>query len=417
MIVLNDQQTLMDKYATLSLRYNIGSDRVVLAGLNAALQGQAPESNLEQTTGIPADQLKAFAEKIKGAGKVCVIYNPAALTGGSVHTLKQCLATAGGLADTTVGALPAAPVTNAVGAMDMGVLPDCYPGGIALTEGDAIKTKWGDTAPLEKGLTALEMIEKAKSGELKALVVYRCNPVVDFPSGHEVGEALKKLDLLVVHDMMETETAKLAHVVLPSNGPGFDEGTTTNIGGRVQLRTKGLTADNPGDWKIISTIAKELGQETAPKDVHAVTAEIAEKVNGYQGIKRSSIRKEGRNREGFPSMNGASMAEANGSGDGLVLRVASVLFSHDKILDAESPLAHQFQPSTVHLHETDADALGVQEGDEVRVTGNGHEVKAEVRVSNRCNPGGVVLPKVSDEQGVMSLAEAGKALSRVTIRK
>lgn len=417
MIVLNDQQTLMDKYATLSLRYNIGSDRVVLAGLNAALQGQAPESNLEQTTGIPADQLKAFAEKIKGAGKVCVIYNPAALTGGSVHTLKQCLATAGGLADTTVGALPAAPVTNAVGAMDMGVLPDCYPGGIALTEGDAIKTKWGDTAPLEKGLTALEMIEKAKSGELKALVVYRCNPVVDFPSGHEVGEALKKLDLLVVHDMMETETAKLAHVVLPSNGPGFDEGTTTNIGGRVQLRTKGLTADNPGDWKIISTIAKELGQETAPKDVHAVTAEIAEKVNGYQGIKRSSIRKEGRNREGFPSMNGASMAEANGSGDGLVLRVASVLFSHDKILDAESPLAHQFQPSTVHLHETDAGALGVQEGDEVRVTGNGHEVKAEVCVSNRCNPGGVVLPKVSDEQGVMSLAEAGKALSRVTIRK
>lgn len=111
------------------------------------------------------------------------------------------------------------------------------------------------------------------------------------------------------------------------------------------------------------------------------------------------------------------MAEANGSGDGLVLRVASVLFSHDKILDAESPLAHQFQPSTVHLHETDAGALGVQEGDEVRVTGNGHEVKAEVRVSNRCNPGGVVLPKVSDEQGVMSLAEAGKALSRVTIRK
>ena len=65
--------------------------------------------------------------------------------------MKQCLATAGGLADTTVGALPAAPVTNAVGAMDMGVLPDCYPGGIALTEGDAIKTKWGDTAPLEKG--------------------------------------------------------------------------------------------------------------------------------------------------------------------------------------------------------------------------------------------------------------------------
>jgi NADH-quinone oxidoreductase subunit G len=417
MIVLNDQQTLMDKYASLSLRYNVGSDGALLAGLNTVLQGQSAESDVESRTGVSSDQLQAVAEKIKSAGKVCVIYNPVALTGSSIHTLKQCLATAGGLAETTVGAMPAAPVTNSVGAMDMGVLPDVYPGGLALTDGDAIKAKWGDTAPLEKGLSALEMIEKAKSGELKALIVYRSNPVVDFPSGHEVGEALKKLDLLVVHDMMETETAKLAQIVLPSNGPGFDEGTTTNIGGRVQLRTKGLTTDNPADWKIVSMIAKALGQETAPKDVHAVTAEIAEKVTGYQEIKRSAIRKQGKNREAVASTNGASASDGTYTGNGLILRVADVLFSHDKILDAESNLAHQFQPSTVHLHASDAEQFGVKEGDEVRVTGNGHEVKAEVRISNRCNPGGVVLPKVSDEQGVMSLAEAGKAVSWVTIKK
>jgi NADH-quinone oxidoreductase subunit G len=417
MIVLNDQQTLMDKYATQSLRYNVGSDGAVLAGLNTVLQGQSAGSDLENNTGISADQLQAVSEKIKTAGKVCVIYNPAALTGSSIHALKQCLATAGGLAETTVGAIPAAPVTNAVGAMDMGILPDGYPGGIAFSDSNTIKSKWGDTAPLEKGLSALEMIEKAKSGELKALVVYRSNPVLDFPGGRKLEEALRKLDLLVVHDMMETETAKLAQIVLPSNGPGFDEGTTTNIGGRVQLRTKGLTTGNPADWKIVSIIAKELGQETAPKDVHAVTAEIAEKVNGYQEIKRSAIRKQGKNREKITSTNGAPAPEGVITGNGLVLRVADVLFSHDKILDAESNLAHQFQPSTVHLHENDASELGVKEGDEVRVTGNGHEVKAEVRVSNRCNPGGVVLPKVSEDQGVMCLAEAGKVTSWVTIKK
>ena len=178
-----------------------------------------------------------------------------------------------------------------------------------------------------------------------------------------------------------------------------------------------LTTDNPADWKIVSMIAKELGQETAPKDVHAVTAEIAEKVNGYQEIKRSTIRKQGKNREAVASTNGVSASGAVNTGNGLVLRVADVLFSHDKILDAESNLAHQFQSATVHLHASDADQFGVKEDDEVRVTGNGHEVKAEVRVSNRCNPGGVVLPKVSDEQGVMSLVEAGKAVSWVTIKK
>ncbi len=168
---------------------------------------------------------------------------------------------------------------------------------------------------------------------------------------------------------------------------------------------------------IVSMIAKELGEERAPKNLNAVTEEIAEKVNGYKEISRSTIHKEGQNREAVPSVNGASVAGGNGAGSGLVLRVAHVLFSHDKILDAESNLAHQFQPSTVHLHESDADKFGVKEGDEVRVTGNGHEVKAEVRISNRCNPGGLVLPKVSDEQGVMFLAEAGKDVSWVTIKK
>lgn len=153
MIVLNDQQTLMDKYATQSLRYNVGSGGAVLAGLDTVLQGQSAGSDLENNTGISANQLQAVAEKIKSAGKVCVIYNPAALTGLSIHALKQCLATAGGLAETIVGAIPAAPVTNAVGAMDMGVLPDVYPGGVALSDSDSIQSKWGDTAPLEKGLS------------------------------------------------------------------------------------------------------------------------------------------------------------------------------------------------------------------------------------------------------------------------
>lgn len=418
MIVLNDQQTLMDKYASLSLRYNIGSDGAALAGLNEALQGQSPAADLQAATGITADQMKAFADQIKGAGKVCVIYNPAQLTGSSIHTLKQCLATADGLADTTVGAMPATPVTNAVGAMDMGVLPDCYPGGLALSETEAIQKQWGEDAPLEKGLSALEMIDQAKSGELKALVVYRANPVIDFPSGHEVGEALKKLDLLVVHDTMETETAQLATVILPSNGPGFDEGTTTNIGGRVQWRAKGLNANNPGDWKIISMIAEGLEHKKLPRDLHAVTMDISLKIDAYKDIDRAAIRREGKNREALPSVNGTpATTEGDGSGNGLSLRVAQVLFSHDKILDAESNLAHHFQPSTVHLHTIDAEQFGVKEGDAVRVTGNGHELNAEVRVDNRCNPGGVVVPKVSDEQGVMSLVEAGKDVSRVTIRK
>ena len=97
-------------------------------------------------------------------------------------------------------------------------------------------------------------------------------------------EALKQLDLLVVHDMLETETTQLAKIVLPSNGPGFDEGTTTNIGGRVQARKKALDSNSIDDWKLISVMLKSLGDEANYSRVAKVLDEISKKVPGYQEI-------------------------------------------------------------------------------------------------------------------------------------
>ena len=53
-------------------------------------------------------------------------------------------------------------------------------------DSEKVKELWGENAPLKPGLTALEMIGKAKSGELKALWIHRSNPVVDFPGREEV---------------------------------------------------------------------------------------------------------------------------------------------------------------------------------------------------------------------------------------
>ena len=124
--ILNDQTTLMDTYASPSLRYNIGSDATVFSALSAVLAGQSGQGL--QATGLESGQIQSLAETLKSAKKVCVIYNPAGLTGPSIHNLKQLLSVIGQLPDTECGALPAAPATNALGAMDMGVLPGFYPG-------------------------------------------------------------------------------------------------------------------------------------------------------------------------------------------------------------------------------------------------------------------------------------------------
>jgi NADH-quinone oxidoreductase subunit G len=418
--VLNDQATLMDKYAHLSLRYDIGADANVFSALTAAISGEG-KSDVKDT-GVKATQLKSLVDLLRASKKVTVIFNASALTGQSVKVLKQLLAMIQNIPVVECGAIPAVPNTNSVGAMDMGILPDFYPGGVAVSDSDVIQEKWGQTAPTKAGLSAMEMIQKAESGELKALLVYRANPVVDFPGGKQIEAALKKLELLVVHDMFETETAKLAHILLPSNGPGVDDGTTTNIGGRVQFRKGGLKTTHPPDWKIISLMAKALDEEDEANYItsFSVTDEIAKKVPGYSEISKKSIKKEGMARVPQASTNGTGVATGESSPpkpDALKLRIASYLFAHDKILDADSPLAHHFKPSTVHLHAKDAKKLKLKNEDDVIVVAGDTEVSAQVEISDRCNPGGVVLPHISDEQGAWGLIDNRDSVTWVEIKK
>ncbi|PIQ95690.1 MAG: NADH-quinone oxidoreductase, subunit G [Nitrospinae bacterium CG11_big_fil_rev_8_21_14_0_20_56_8] len=424
--ILNDQTTDLDRFAALSVRYNVGADGAALAALAGGLAKELDvdaglgDAAASAPTGIPADKMKELVELVRTSMRICVVYNPAALTGDSNRILKRLLEVISKIPTIECGAIPAAPYTNAVGALDMGVLPDYYPGGVPLSEAEAIRENFGEESPLDPGLSALEMIRKAESGELKALLVYRSNPVLDFPGGKRIEEALKKLDLLVVHDMIETETSRLAHIVLPSNGPAYDEGTTTNIGGRVQYRRRGLTTQNPPDWQIVSGMCAALGDETDYSSLFGVTREIAEKVESYAGIDKASIKDQGKNRVAPPWNGGpgpqkadASSAPKNGA---LKLRVADYLFCNDKILDAHSDLKHHFKPSVVHMNRVDAERLGLHEGERVVLSAEPGVVTADVAVSDRCNPGGVIVPRVSDDQGVRSILQGG-GVSWVEIRK
>ncbi|MBT6346976.1 MAG: NADH-quinone oxidoreductase subunit NuoG [Nitrospina sp.] len=422
LVSLNDQKIELDKQASLSVRYNVGSETLALDALTYGLAQELGESASAQgvdATGISAETMKTLVETVRSSMKICVVYNPAALSGGAVSAVKRLLAMIAKVPTLECGAIPAAPMTNAVGAMDMGLLPDFYPGGVSIGDQEEIQKQWGETAPTEKGLSALEMIARAEAGELKALLVHRSNPVLDFPGGSKVITALKKLDLLVVHDMLETETAELAHIVLPSNGPAYDEGTTTNIGGRVQARKQALTSELKPDWEIISLMLNALGDETSYQRASEVTDEIAQKVPGYQKIGRRSVGKAGCNREPITSIDEQVSTESAqvGAGEGLRLRVASFLFTHDKILDASSKLAHHFQPSTAHLHEEDAKKLGIQDGNAILLSVSNARLEATAKVDNRCQPGGVLVPKVSDEQEVNSLIGLQGGPTWVEVRK
>ena len=424
LVILNDQKIALDRYSSQSVQYKVGSESLAIDALANGLARELGEpapakvAGLEKTE-ISAEDMKALVETVRSSMKICVVYNPSALSGDAVLRVKRLLALIAKVPTMECGAIPAAPMTNAIGSMDMGLVPDFYPGGLAVTDQEEIKKLWGENTPTAKGLSALEMIARAEAGELKALLVHRSNPVIDFPGGDRVENALRKLDLLVVHDMLETETTELAHLVLPSNGPGYDEGTTTNIGGRVQARKSGLEAEHAPDWKIISLMLNALGDETNYQKSLDVTDEIAKKVPGYQGINRKSMGKSGCNRESITSVDETIAEQSMGSAkDGsLRLRVTTFLFAHDKILDASSKLAHHFLPFTAYLNEKDAKRLSIKEGDTVLLTAEDVTLEATASVSDRCQPGGVVVPRVSDLQGVNSLIGVDGAPAWVGVRK
>jgi NADH-quinone oxidoreductase subunit G len=424
LVSLNDQKIALDRYSSQSVQYKVGSESLAIDALANGLARELGEPAPAQDAGlgkigISAEEMKALVETVRSSMKICVVYNPSALFGDSVLRVKRLLALIAKVPTMECGAIPAAPMTNAVGAMDMGLVPNFYPGGVAVTDQKEIKKIWGENTPTENGLSALEMIARAEAGELKALLVHRSNPVIDFPGGSRVEDALRKLDLLVVHDMLETETTELADLVIPSNGPGYDEGTTTNIGGRVQARKSGLEAEYAPDWKIISLMLNALGDESCYQQSLDVTNEIAEKVPGYQGINRKSMGKSGCNREFITSADETIAEQSMGSAkDGcLRLRVATYLFAHDKILDASSKLAHHFLPFTAYLNKEDAKTLAIKEGDTVVLTLEEVVLEATASVSDRCQPGGVVVPRISDLQGVNSLIGVDGSPAWVGVRK
>ncbi|WP_036586359.1 assimilatory nitrate reductase catalytic subunit NasC [Paenibacillus darwinianus] len=123
---------------------------------------------------------------------------------------------------------------------------------------------WGiDAGDLPgKGVSAYEMMEKIHAEEIRALFVMGSNPVVSNPNADFVEEGLRKLEFLVVSDMFLSETARMADLILPTTSYLENEGTLTNLEGRVLLREANRPAPGEAkhDWQILGEVAARLGK-------------------------------------------------------------------------------------------------------------------------------------------------------------
>ncbi|MFC3038719.1 molybdopterin oxidoreductase family protein [Virgibacillus xinjiangensis] len=113
-----------------------------------------------------------------------------------------------------------------------------------------------------KGVSAYEMVERIDEGTITGMFLMCSNPLISQPNANFVEKALKKLKFLVVADMFVSETAKLADMILPASSYLEDQGTMTNVEGRVTLREakRPLPGEVRNDWQIICDMAEVLGK-------------------------------------------------------------------------------------------------------------------------------------------------------------
>jgi assimilatory nitrate reductase catalytic subunit len=131
----------------------------------------------------------------------------------------------------------------------------------------AMCTFWGitdDELP-RKGLSAVEMLDRLSEPDgIAGLLVAGSNIAVATPNSGKLIERLKKLDLLVVLDSLPNETQEHAHVVLPVLQWAEEEGTMTNLEGRVirrRVATSAPTGPNSpkSDLEVLSMLAQRMG--------------------------------------------------------------------------------------------------------------------------------------------------------------
>jgi len=277
------------------------------------------------------------------------------------------------------------------------------------------------------GCSAYEMLDRLGTHDgVRALLVFGSNLAVSAPRASHVQSRLDALDLLVVTDFFLSDTAECADVVLPAAQWAEEEGTMTNLEGRVLYRGRATAPPQNvrTDLEIISGLAERLGAKSSfssrPKEVFTeLRAATAGGVADYAGITYERIQREdgvfwpcpSENHPGTPRM----FEERFGTPDGRARfhRVEHKPCAEEP--DSEFPLylttgriMAQYQSGTqtrrvakllelaphafVQIHPSMARMYGIEEGDPVQLTSRRGRATAAAQLTNTIRMDTVFMP-------------------------
>jgi predicted molibdopterin-dependent oxidoreductase YjgC len=379
---------------------------------------------VEQITGVPKERIAEAARMYATNSPAAILY-AMGITQHS-HGTDNVIAVAnlamltGNIGKPGSGVNPLRGQNNVQGACDMGALPNVYPGYQAVADPairEKFETAWDCSLASQPGMTITEIFEAAYRGQIKAIYIIGENPVLTEPEAKHAEEALRKLDFLVVQDIFLTETARLAHVVLPGVTFAEKDGTFTNTERRVQRVRKAIEPidDAKPDWWITCQIAQRIGSKGFDfNHPSQIIEEIARLTPSYGGISYSRLEAGGlqwpcpteehpgtpilhtelftRGKGRFMPLEYKPSMELPDDDYPLILTTGRSLFQyHTGTMSRKVRGLNVFRgEELVEMNPQDASALGIAEGEAVKVVSRRGAVTAKAKVTD-ASPVGVVF--------------------------
>jgi NADH-quinone oxidoreductase chain G len=369
--------------------------------LKAALADFSPVQVAERT-GVDAELLQVSARQLAGAGNAAILL----AYGLPYQGLNKELATAAANLALLAG-IPGregsglylcGEKANSQGAIDLGILPQ------------------------GNGLGAQAMLAAAAEGKLDALYVVAEDPLSSYPDRDKIAKAFDKVPFLVVQDLFLSPTAQQADVVLPAMSFAEKDGTFTNAERRIQRVRRGIPS--PGEAKtdgaIFASLAGKLGNSLSFTGPAAIFAEIGKETPAYAEFNFNEIGPQGVVWGGetlqpttrkLVAVGGGVAAE----GDFQLVTGSALYHSGTVSTKAKGPMA-VLAEAYVEFGRDDAKALEVVDGDLVKVTGNGVELKLKAKVDNRL-PKGVLFAPYHFAEAQVNRLYKGAAVIAVKVSK
>ncbi len=390
--------------------------------LAAAVKSYPPEYAAD-ICGVPADLIRKTARRIASVKPMMLCYTLGITehTCGtrnvmSVANLQMLL---GNMGVECGGVNPLRGQNNVQGACDMGALPNVFHGYQKVGDLAArakFEKAWGtEDLPAANGLMIPQMMEGLVDGSVRGFYIFGENLANTEPDIRKVEHELASAEFLVVQDIFPNETTRFAHVILPAAAWSENDGTFTNSERRVnRVRT---ASQPPGEarpnWWIFKQIAKRFGHDWASDSARQIwDEEVSVLAPQFGGIKYNRLEGNGLQ---WPCPNeehgGTCFLHKDGQFTcGLGVFMPAEWTPPAEVPDDEYPMVLSTGRRLAHYHtrtqtgrceglndilgeETadislaDAEALGIDQGEKIRVLSRRGQIEVKAKITGEVPPG------------------------------